>query len=147
MYIKQPFDSHDDVSLATGLACLDATRTKESFARDADINVIVEAFGLGHELPNKYEAPRYSDFDEVIDYQSALNAVRAAGERFNELPGHMRERFDHNPQKLMVFLGDKTNLDEAVKLGLVPPPLKAESGVSEPVKPTQPASAGNSSST
>lgn len=119
----QPFKSStEENSLANGLECLDASRTKQSFTEDADINTIVERFGLTGQLPDDYKAPQYGDFSDVVDFHTAMDAIRGAAASFMELPGKLRERFGNDPQNLIAFLGDKTNLQDAVSLGLVQPP-------------------------
>lgn len=87
----------------------------------SDINFIVERFGITQMVPIGPKLPEYGDFDEINDYQSALNAVRVAGEEFMQLPAKLRSRFDNDPQKLLEFLDNPENKDEAVKLGLTKP--------------------------
>lgn len=132
----------DQVSLDTGLECTDASLTKQSFAVDADINTIVERFGQGDYIPDGYQPPAFQDFTEVVDFHTAMNAVRASGESFMELPAKLRERFNNDPQSLMSFLGDKTNLPEAVSLGLVSPQLDPSSAAPA----ASPAAGGGTSS-
>lgn len=96
--------------------------TQQQFKDECDINEIVRRFGLTGELPENVRTPRSGDFTGVNDYQSAMNAVRAADEAFMELPGELRKRFDNDPQKLMDFMEDENNKEEAIKLGLVNKP-------------------------
>jgi len=116
-------------SLANGLACLDPTRTKISEQASTDINEIVRQFGLTGQLPDNPLPPQYGDFSDVLDYQGALNSVRAAGEAFQALPAALRARFANDPQLLIDFIGDETNRAEAVTLGLIPPPQDASVSV------------------
>lgn len=111
----------DEVSLSTGLIITEPSLTQQHFKDDADINVILDRFGQGHEIPKNYRSPQYGDFEGVDDYQTALNAVREAAEAFLELPALVRERFGNDPQQLIDFVGDDKNRDEAVKLGLLEP--------------------------
>lgn len=112
----------DTHSLAFGLYCdPDDTRTHQSFKDECDINVIVERFGLTGELPENVRVPVSGDFTDVVDFQTALNAVRKAQEGFAALPADVRYRFANDPQRLMEFMADDRNLEEARKLGLVNP--------------------------
>lgn len=114
--------------------------TKQSFAEEVDINTIVRRFGLTGQLPENVRAPTYADFEEVVDYQTALNAVLAAQSAFMELPANVRERFGNDPQKFVEFTSDDNNKDEARRLGLlmpgdepvVKPPAAALGGVATP---------------
>lgn len=97
-------------------------KAQQQFKDEVDINTIVRRFGLTGEMPDNYRPPQSGDFTGVTDYQSALNALIAADEAFLEIPAEVRERFANDPQKLMEFLANDKNRDEAVKLGLVQPP-------------------------
>lgn len=111
----------DAVSRETGSVNAEPTMAQQQFRDEVDINTIVARFGLTGEMPEDFRAPEYGDFSDVVDFQSAQNAVLAASAAFMEMPAGMRARFDNNPQQLMEFLADRANLDEARKLGLVAP--------------------------
>lgn len=108
----------------SGLFCPEPTKTQQQFAEDADINVIVRRFGLTGELPDDYRAPQSGDFTGVTDYHSALNAVREADAAFMEVPAEIRARFDNDPAKLIKFVENAKNREEAIELGLVPKPVE-----------------------
>lgn len=115
----------------SGIACSEEEgRTLQQFKEECDINTIVRRFGLTGELPDNFRPPMIGDFTEVMDFQSALNAVRRAEEAFMEMPADLRARFSNDPQKLIEFLGDDKNRDEADKLGLLQkPPEKTRDAV------------------
>lgn len=111
----------NEASDETGLDCsVEESMTQQSFRDECDINTIVKRFGLTGELPTNFRTPQYGDFDNVMDYQTALNAVRQAGEAFMEMPAELRARFNHDPQQLMDFVAKESNREEAERLGLVP---------------------------
>lgn len=112
----------DQLSLENGTANDQPSMTKQSFTEDADINTIVERFGLTGQLPDGFKAPTYDDFSNVVDFQTALNAVRNAGEQFMAMPAELRAKFDNDPQKLIAFLGSETNRQAAFDMGLVSTP-------------------------
>ena len=117
----------DSVSLETGLTCVEPSLTKQAFAEEADINVIVQRFGITGVLPENPLPPNYGDFTGVSDYHSAMNAVAQAHEAFDALPATLRAKFENDPGQLLAFLDDASNHDEAVSLGLVSKP-EAPSG-------------------
>lgn len=123
VFVRSAFNyDMDEASNEAGLACPpEESKTQQSFKEECDINEIVRRFGLTGELPDDFRPPMVGDFTEVMDYKSALNAVIAADEAFMQMPGELRARFDNDPQKLLVFLEDGKNRDEAVKLGLLNP--------------------------
>lgn len=121
----------DEASRASGLLCPEESLTRQSFAEEADINTLVRRFGLTGQMPNQVAAPSYGDFTEVVDYQTALNAVLHAEDAFMALPGEVRARFHNDPQELLEFVSDDRNRGEAEKLGLVvakPPAASADPG-------------------
>lgn len=126
-FVRTPFNYDvDRASVLAGLACTDPSRAQQQFRDECDINTIVERFGLTHEIPTGTRMPSYGDFTGVSDFQTAMEAVRSATESFMALPAKLRERFANSPQNLLVFLGDPTNREEAVRLGLVEaPPIPA----------------------
>lgn len=135
----QPFKSDGDQNSATnGLECQDLSLTKQSFKDEADINVLVERFGITGQLPDKPLPEHFGDFSEAVDFQSAMLLVRRAGEDFLTIPAQVRERFDNDPQKLMAFLAKETNRQEAIDLGLIPPPPVESLAQPSPVKAVEP---------
>lgn len=113
----------DVVSRETGLSIDEAESVvQQQFAEECDINTIVERFGLTGELPNGVAMPVSGDFTGVTDFHTAMNLVRQAQESFLELPAQIRERFANDPARVMAFLENPENRDEAVKLGIVAAP-------------------------
>lgn len=128
----------DKASDEAGLACDPKDcMTQQQFAEECDINTIVKRFGLTGELPDDFRMPVSGDFTDVVDFHTAMNMVRASQEAFMSLPAEVRYRFNNDPGRLMEFLDDERNRDEAVKLGLVnkPPEVDRGGAVVEPVKP------------
>lgn len=105
-------------SLLSGLACGDPSLARQSQAEDADINVIVKRFGLTGKLPDNVRPPTYADFEDVWDFQTAMNAVVAAQASFMAMPADVRARFGNDPHQFVEFCSDEKNLDEMRRLGL-----------------------------
>lgn len=103
----------------SGLHCKDDSRTKQSFAEEADINTIVRRFHISGELPTNVRMPTYADFGEVFDFQTAMNAIREAQESFMAMPAHVRARFHNDPAEFVDFCSNQANRAEAEKLGLI----------------------------
>lgn len=119
----------DAASVESGLLCEDESLAIQSAAEEADINTIVRRFGLTGQLPGQVAIPRYGDFTGVPDFHTAMNLIRQTQDEFMRLPAEVRARFDNDPQKVMEFLEDDRNREEAVKLGLVNSvPVEAPSG-------------------
>lgn len=98
--------------------------TKECFKDECDINRIWAKYMKTGVLDHvKSIEGVFGDFTDAKDYQESLNAINAAGEAFMSLPSDVRTRFENDPARLMDFLSDSSNLDEAVKLGLAVKPV------------------------
>lgn len=93
--------------------------TKQSFKAQCDVNTIVEKARLSGLVSHvNMKSPVYADVSSVPDYQSAFSIIQVARSTFNALSSKVRERFSNDPSKMISFLSDKSNYDEAVKLGL-----------------------------
>ena len=126
-FVRSPYNYNTDAaSDESGLACKDASLTQQHQKDQADINYIIEQFNVTGVLPTSPISPQYGDFSGIGDYQSALNAVMAMEDEFMSLPAQVRARFENDPEKLMDFLSNENNRDEAIKLGLVNPVEQAE---------------------
>lgn len=127
-FIRTPFNyDMDQASLETGIVNLEPSLTQQQFADECDINTIVKRFGLTGQLPDNPRLPTYGDFTGVTDFQTALNAVRAAEEDFLALPGAIRAEFDNDPQKLLRAVEDPEQQAKLIRLGLATakPPVVA----------------------
>lgn len=126
-----------DVDSASMASAIDqsgeVTLTQQQFAEDADINVIVRRFGLTGQLPENLQLPRSGDFESVIDFHSAMNVVRQAQEEFMRVPADTRAYFGNDPGRMLAFVYDDRNRDEAIRLGLVPKPVEVPRPAEPPV--------------
>lgn len=141
--LKAALDNFDEESFTTGLMCMDPTRTKQEFKEECDIMTIVERFGLTGEVPQVLRLPEAGDFTGIFDYQTAMNALVATRETFDQLPYKIKDRFNNDPAKFYDFVTNEENEEEIYRLGLAkkpPEPVKPEPvevrvvGTPEPVK-------------
>jgi len=118
-FLKTPYNYDTDAaSNESGLVCLEPSRTQQHFKDECDINYVLKNFGIDALAVSPLQ-PRYGDFTDVVDYHSALNAVIAAEDQFMALPANIRKRFDNDPSKLIDFMENPANREEAESLGLV----------------------------
>lgn len=104
----------------TAITFLDRSLTQQQFKDESDINVLFGRYLETGEMP-QIDAGTYGDFTGIYDFQTAMNAVREAELSFQQLPARIKNRFDNNPQKLVDFLSDPENRDEAEFLKIVKP--------------------------
>ncbi|WNK14424.1 MAG: internal scaffolding protein [Microvirus sp.] len=142
VFVRSPYN-YDMMAISdlTGLSCGDESLTVQSEKDDADINVLLARFGVTGQMPQGFRTPSYGDFTAAADgFQAALHVVMEAEENFLKLDAKVRARFNNSPQELLDFVSKADNLDEAIKLGLVPervpaPAAPAVVAVETPAKP------------
>lgn len=100
------------------LYCAEPSLTKQSFKDECDINQIIDRASSGANITHLNErVARYGDFTQVPDYRTACDVVNRANGLFMELDAKVRERFGNDPGRMVAFLTDPQNYEEAVKLG------------------------------
>lgn len=121
---RTPYNYDTDLtSFSSGLDCSnDPGRTQQHMKDETDINKLVSTYARTGVIPGSDIPAMDFNVDEIIDYQTAMNQIRASQQAFNALPSSTREYFHNNPAHLLSFLNDKNNQDEAVRLGLALPP-------------------------
>lgn len=137
VFCRSPYNYDMDLaSDKAGLSCNDQSLTQQQFKEESDINTIVNRFMKSGVLPTPVNMPQYMDYEGVFDYQSAMNAVRAADEQFMRMDAKVRARFNNSPQEFLSFFADPANTDEAIRLGLA----VAKPVIETPVSTTEPTS-------
>lgn len=116
--------------LRVPLACLDESRTKQSFADETNINNIMARFtqtGLV-DFVNEHQG-HYGDVTGW-EFHDAMNIVARSQEMFEALPAHIRNRFNNDPATFLDFVDNRENDAEAIRLGIMNPPK--EGGTTPP---------------
>jgi len=111
----------------------DVKLTEQSHKDEVNVNTIMRKAMRTGLLPQRGNPGFYGDFSNVTDYFDAVNRVKEAEASFMTLPADIRKRFDNEPGKLLAFLDNASNEDEARELGILPP-LPSEA----PVEPETP---------
>lgn len=82
----------DQYSLASGIACDEAEDvTRQEFADEADVNVILRRFGVGNLPP--MQPLTFGEVDYDLDLQGAYAAVRDATLAHQNLPEAIRANY------------------------------------------------------
>lgn len=98
------------------------SRTKQDQKDAADIHKILERYTRTGQIPQNTLDPMYGDFSQITDFREARNSLIEAENTFFGLPSEIRSKFQNDPAKMIDFLSDEKNRDEAIKLGLVSKP-------------------------
>jgi len=97
------------------------TKTRVELQDQCDVNLIIKKYQETGELShiNNRQNGVYADLSNMPDYQQSLDMIITAETAFMDLPSSLRERFENDPAKLVKFMSDERNFEEAIKLGLV----------------------------
>lgn len=117
------------------------TKTVQASKDECDINCIIARASNFADISHvNRRVAQYGDFSNVPSYMDALGLVNRANGMFMSLDAKIRERFSNDPSRMIAFLQDVSNYDEAVKLGLVVPkaidPAAAAAGSDKGAKAT-----------
>lgn len=125
-FVRNPYNyDMNAASDETGIDCTkghddqDVHGAQQSFKEEVDINTIVKRFNLTGQLPTDLRMPTYADYEEAVDFKTAMDIIANANSTFMQLPAHIRSQFDNDPQAFLEFCSDPDNMDEAAQLGLV----------------------------
>lgn len=98
--------------------------TQQHMGDASDINHIMERHrrtgllaGPGRPSGRK---PNFGNISGESFHEMLVRLQTIQGE-FSGLPAKIRRRFGNNPENLLHFLGDASNIEEAIELGLVDP--------------------------
>ncbi|AXH74345.1 MAG: internal scaffolding protein [Microviridae sp.] len=95
--------------------------TRQEFAEECDINVIMKRFENTGQLPANTREPVYMDLTDMpTDLMSSLEMLRAAEKAFMTLPAVVRKEFDNSPEMFVAFASDRGNLEQLREWGLAP---------------------------
>lgn len=137
VFVRNPYNYDvDEASKDSGLECKDKSRTLQSQAQEADINVMLKRFAVTGLLPQVTKPPTYQAFEGVFDYRSALDVINEADRSFAALPAAVRSRFGNDPATFLEFCSHEKNLPELRRLGLAEaekPSASAAPADSDPV--------------
>lgn len=102
----------------------DDSITQQQFKNECDINYIVNRYlqtGYINPMLVQNGKPVFGDVSTIQGYKESLDQINEADQMFMQLPAKIRDRFQHDPLKLLAFVADNSNYKEAVSLGLVEP--------------------------
>lgn len=114
------------------LQCNDKSRTKQSDAKDADINTIIKKALRNGRLPDASNAGMYVDLSTGQDFMESMQIVKHAQEQFQALPSNVRHEFQNDPAKFLDFANNPENLERMYDLGLKVRPNKDDQSNSRP---------------
>ena len=115
---------------------LEPSLTKSEFKDECDINnVVARALRTGV-LPGIDRQALYGDFSQVTDYATAQVKIAEAKQSFEQLPSDIKEQFDNDVTKLLDWIDNPDNEEEAIKLGLLPGEVSSEANENTTVDDT-----------
>lgn len=139
---KRVYAPTELMNATTGEWFKPATRVKQSFVAECDINNILKQYSQTGQIKHisaKAQMGAYQDLPDEVDFQTSLNIVKAGETAFMTLPAKTRDRFGNDPQNFLEFMADPKNAEEAIKMGLAtkrpdPGPAPSSDGAQKPPK-------------
>lgn len=123
--------------------CEGKSRTEQSHRERVNINTIMRKAHATGFIPSGNKLANYGDFTNVTDFQDAQNRIADAYADFLALPSAVRNKFDNDPGKLITFISDENNLQQAIEMGILPKPPKPPKIEQPATGPTSPPEAPN----
>nr|WAE43875.1 MAG: internal scaffolding protein [Microviridae sp.] len=122
------------------LVCKDPSRTKQSFKKECDINLIMKKYKkvMSSNYLDSYNSVvggQFGDFSNIIDYRTALDTVGRAESIFMGLPAVVRSQFGNDTAVFLDFVNNPANAHRLAELGLVPTTPAVKPPVEEKAKP------------
>lgn len=93
--------------------------TSQAPSDEVDINKIMARVIKGQPVLTSIGQPFYGDVSEFGGLQEAIIKVQEAEDLFMQYPAELREKFENDPVKMVEYLENPENLEEAIKIGLV----------------------------
>lgn len=99
---KTPFNHNtNQESRRTALYCKDESLAQQHLKEEVDINTIVGRFLKSGTMPQIPLPPSYEDFDEVFDFQTAMNLIAAGKASFGAMDAEVRDAFHNDPARFV----------------------------------------------
>lgn len=99
------------------------SKTDQSFRDESNINNIMKKYDKTQVLydprQQSFRQPQFGDFSEIPNFQEVRNLMIEADEAFLTLPSRVREKFGNDVEKMIAWLKDENNRDEAIEIGLI----------------------------
>jgi len=95
-----------------------ASRTKQSFKKETDLNYLIARYQKTGQLPRMPERTPQFGYAPSVDFQEALQLVESAKNNFQQLPSHVRERFQNDPASFLAFVENPENAPKFAEYGL-----------------------------
>lgn len=98
------------------------SRVQEHFQNSTNVNHIMARYQKTGDasILNRVRT-EYGTFDQFQDLSQYTSKLARAEEAFSALPQSIQKQFDWQPSKMLEFIDDPRNFDEAVKIGLFKP--------------------------
>lgn len=119
MIIRKRYDEKYN-PLNYGFATEGESRTQQQFKKECDVNHILEKYKKTNMIThvNKSQGV-YGNFADSTDYMTSLHKIQEANDSFMALSSTIRSKFENDPAKLIDYLKDPKNREEAQKLGML----------------------------
>lgn len=146
IFFKTPYNHDRDIESArTGLYCNDQSLTKQEFAEEVDINVIINRYLKTGEPPPMPVPEHFMDTSTKPTYFEMQQRIAEANANFYKLPPDLRAQHQNNPEiwadQVVKALAKKDG-DTLLELGIDLQARPTEKAVQTPTPPAGTPAAG-----
>jgi phage internal scaffolding protein len=93
--------------------------TEQHHKKECDINNIIKKYDKTGLISHINNIEGFFGDLSGDDFKTMQDQVIMASNMFDDLPSDIRNRFENEPYKLLEFMDDPNNRDEAIELGLI----------------------------
>ncbi len=136
--MEQLFQSHNTPRKRVQLTFPKKGRTKQAFADECDINLIIDRHTKTGQIGHMNKAQPSYGYATSQDFATAMRTVTDAQNSFNNLSDEIQKHFDGDPGRMLDFIQDPANKDKGVQLGLWPEDPNKDLELPPEVKKTPP---------
>lgn len=90
--------------------------TDQQFKDDCSIEGIIRRYGV---IPPAKVVPVGADVSDISDFDECMRRVQSGIDHFASLPSDIRMRFGNDPKAFFAWIADPSNIEEAVRAGLM----------------------------
>lgn len=102
--------------------------TKQAHKDECDINHILQKYRKTGLISHYMEGGTYQDLPSGLEFHQAMNLMLSAERTFEQMPSHIRRRFNNDAATFLSFCENPENLEEMYDLGLAARPAPALPG-------------------
>lgn len=92
--------------------------TEQSHTKECDLNYIVSQY-VRSDIPIALQEAEFRDMTQMVDYQTAFNAVESVNKLFRSFSIEVKRAFNHDPAAFAAAMHDPSKKDMLIEMGIL----------------------------